>query len=174
MVDKWFSARIYTEYILQTKVSVIISRSRCAFLSSIAHTTAPAHVDRRTHVLREPREEARNQEASGSEWMQSRWLLYQDQLKQCATADWCGFFLLAYRASPSEQNFRWSVFASQARLLFLVDLAVPAYTFNQTERQNLITSVGDCDGQVASILSVADSLREHVHIAAHWRPVGCG
>jgi hypothetical protein len=67
MVDKWFSARIYTEYILQTKVSVVISRSRCAFLSSIAHITAPAHVDRRTHVLREPREEARNQEASGSE-----------------------------------------------------------------------------------------------------------
>lgn len=87
MVDKWFSAKIDTEYILQAKVSVNISRPRCAFLSGMAHITAPAHVDRGTYVLRETREEARKQEASDSEWMQLRWLLNQYQVERCATAD---------------------------------------------------------------------------------------
>jgi hypothetical protein len=86
-VDKWFSAKIDTEYILQAKVSVIISRPRCTFLSGMAHITAPAHVDRGMHVLRETREEARKQDPSGSERMQLRWLLYQYQVKQGATAD---------------------------------------------------------------------------------------
>jgi hypothetical protein len=47
----------------------------------------------------------------------------------------------------------WTGFASQAYQLFLVDLAVAAYTFNQTERQDLILSLGGCDDQGASTLS---------------------